>query len=92
MPEMPVKVFSDLIENEHGSELCHLQFGQICSDAWTKKGVNDTHKMFNVCVNMPSGKSTFVKSVPTDGSEAITAEFIKKVLVESAEEVRSLPL
>lgn len=73
-------------------ELCHLQVGQICSDAWKKKGVNSSEKLFNICVNLPSGKSTFVKAVPTDGSEAATVEFIKELLLRSALEVRSVSL
>ena len=40
--------------------------------------------MFNICVNLPDGMSTFIKVVPTDGSVALTAEFIKEVLLSSA--------
>ncbi len=49
--------------------------------------MSNSEKLFDICVNTPSGKSTFVKAVPTDGSEAITAEFIKELLVNSALEV-----
>ena len=40
--------------------------------------------MLNICVNLPDGMSTFIKVVPTDGSVALTAEFIKEVLLSSA--------
>ncbi len=83
---------TEFARRSHVSNLCHLQVGQICSDAWKRKGVNNSEKLFNICVNTPSGKSTFVKAVPTDGSVAITADFIKELLVTSALEVHSLPL
>ncbi len=52
--------------------------------------MNNSEKLFNTCVNTPSGKSTFVKAIPTDGSEAITAEFIKELLVNSALEAHDV--
>ena len=39
--------------------------------------MNHSEKLFNTCMNTPFGKSTFVKAVPTDGSEALTAKFIR---------------
>ena len=53
--------------------------------------MNNSEKMFNICVNTPSGKSTFVKAVPTDGSEAHSAEFIKEMLITNALEVPCVP-
>ena len=53
--------------------------------------MNNSEKLFNICVNTPSGKSTFVKAVPTDSSQAISAEYIKDLLVASALEVPSVP-
>ncbi len=64
-----------------------MQFGQIASDAWKRKGVNGDEKQFNICVNLPDGKCTFVKCVPTDGSVALTTEFIQELLESSALEV-----
>ena len=64
-----------------------MQFGQIASDAWKKKGVNGDEKQFNICVNLPDGKCTFVKCVPTDGSVALTTDFIQELLTSSGVEV-----
>ena len=64
-----------------------LQVGQIASDAWKKKGVNGDEKLFNICVNLPDGKCTFVNSVPTDGSATLSTDFIKDLLLSSAVEV-----
>ncbi len=40
--------------------------------------------MFNICVNLPDGVSTFFNIVPTDGSVTLMAEVIKEVPLSSA--------
>ena len=44
-----------------------LQVGQISSDAWEKKAINNSQKMINICVNLPDGQSAFSSIHPTTG-------------------------
>ena len=67
--------------------LCKLQYGQVASDAWKKKGVNGDQKMINICLNLPSGKSVFTAGHATKGDEGIRAPYLKSVMLEGAKQV-----
>jgi hypothetical protein len=73
--------------NPADKALVLLQFGQIASDAWKSPNVNDAQKLFNICVLLPSGGAAFAGIHPSDGSDSITASYIKNYLLKFGKEV-----
>jgi len=67
-----------------------LQYGQISSDGWRRKGVNNDQKMLNICVNLPSGKSVFCSVHPVSGHDTLDNVYLKRVMLNGAKEVTNV--
>lgn len=61
-----------------------LQIGQVFSDAWKRKGVNNDQKMINICINLPSGSSVFSSVHATTGADSLNAAYLKRVMLNGA--------
>ncbi|DBB06474.1 TPA: hypothetical protein ACH3X1_012030 [Trebouxia sp. C0004] len=62
-------------------------FGQVSSDAWKKKGVKNSQKIINICINLPSGKSVFSSVHQVVGNESLDHLYLKRVMLTGAKEL-----